>query len=820
MLNFELEGEAKERYTIVRSYNYGNELNVYKVHKKNDPETHYMLKSYKTREDFERESQMLRELYGAKNIVQMIDVYPLQSIIVCESALYDLEIFLHHQNNIQRQEEKGNIIKDVVSGLSELQKHNIVHVNLSPKNIMYFQEKDGYTESWKLIDFDTACFIGSYFLHHAKIKMNYSAPEVIEAYDKEIEIKVDFAMDMFSFGLILYFLEIGHHYWDGENEEKKEKIISTKYLPLRNIDDPTACYIIKSLLDKRIPHRMTLEGFIKTSYYISGSSKQKDESAIIISLTLINSEPKNTNNSKFESDNEINEEKFPAKSTQEVQENYHNEIFNILNKNIMLDSISCQNSISSYNEFNEFYNKSLTDLLEYIFKILSEVIENANASGKKHFRKNDFMEIAQKLREHYYGFKLQINDVQKIQFISILKNQNIPKFIPLSNFPHLSILVKDYTLTNKMYFLSQDIIEIRSIMKAGELFNNHLSKLAMALNSRDNKKIQYELNRFADDNINSDEDTDMITLSRWYHFETQALETPKEIKPREEIFVKSKRLLNDIIVTGKSLKYLNHETILCVIKEIILYNDNHFNDNDYIIKFHGYSIINCECHMYYDYVDYNLFEYFQSNHNSSEPIHLSNWKNKIKLAWEISVGVKYLHDQKIVHLDLRSENILLKYDEKEETMIPKISNFLWSKEIYSGKTSAYPIITLSSGEEVWKRWYDPDRLCGNEPSTPSDIYSLGLLFWEIIWCKPENLPFKDVPIENLYNHLLNNHYEELPELPRVYRDWGNIIKNMWKFKAEDRYDIIIAESNMRKLSKKIPVDKGWNRLMIDINLID
>ncbi|PKY12319.1 kinase-like protein [Rhizophagus irregularis] len=410
MLNFELEGEAKERYTIVRSYNYGNELNIYKVHKKNDSETHYMLKSYKTREDFERESQMLRELHGAKNIVQMINVYPLQSIIVCESALYDLEIFLHRQNNIQRQEEKGNIIKDMVSGLLELQKHNIVHVELRPKNIMYFQEKDGHTESWKLIYFDTACFVDSYYSYNAKIKLNYSAPEVVIANEKKIKIKADFAMDMFSFGLILYFLETGYHYWDGENEEKKEEIISTKYLPLRNIGpDHTACYVIKSLLDKSIPHRITLEGFIQTSYYISESSKQKK-------LT-------NINNNKFEPDDEIIEEELQAKLTQEVQENYHYELFNVLDKNFMLNSIQCQNSISNYNGFNKFYKKRLTYLLEYIFKILSEVIENANASGKKHFRTNDFMEIAQKLREHYYGFKLQINDVQNIQFISILKNQ-------------------------------------------------------------------------------------------------------------------------------------------------------------------------------------------------------------------------------------------------------------------------------------------------------------------------------------------------------------------------------------------------------------
>ncbi len=83
----------------------------------------------------------------------------------------------------------------------------IVHTGLTPKNIMYFQEKDGCTERWKLIDFDAACFADS--SNDIKIITNYSAPEVIRAYDEGIKIRVNFAMDMFSFGLILYFLETG-----------------------------------------------------------------------------------------------------------------------------------------------------------------------------------------------------------------------------------------------------------------------------------------------------------------------------------------------------------------------------------------------------------------------------------------------------------------------------------------------------------------------------------------------------------------------------------------------------------------------------------
>ena len=74
---------------------------------------------------------------------------------------------------------------------------------------MYFQEKDGYTESWKLIDFDAACFAGS---DNVKIITNYSAPEVKRARENGKEIVAEFALDMFSFGLVLYFLETGNSF--------------------------------------------------------------------------------------------------------------------------------------------------------------------------------------------------------------------------------------------------------------------------------------------------------------------------------------------------------------------------------------------------------------------------------------------------------------------------------------------------------------------------------------------------------------------------------------------------------------------------------
>ncbi|CAB4491457.1 unnamed protein product [Rhizophagus irregularis] len=118
------------------------------------------------------ESQALEILKDAPNIMQMIDVYSQQTIIVCECALYDLETFLSHQDYSQRHKEEGDIIKSIVSGLMELQKHNIVHTELAPKNIMYLGQHywDGESEVAKeemistrhlLIDVHdpSACFI-------------------------------------------------------------------------------------------------------------------------------------------------------------------------------------------------------------------------------------------------------------------------------------------------------------------------------------------------------------------------------------------------------------------------------------------------------------------------------------------------------------------------------------------------------------------------------------------------------------------------------------------------------------------------------------
>ena len=65
--------------------------------------------------------------------------------------------------------------------------------------------------------------------------------------------------------------------------------------------------------------------------------------------------------------------------------------------------------------------------LEHVYKMLQEVIINATASGRKHFRNDSIKKIAQKMEGHKNKLKdlcQNWNDVvQKKQFINILKNR-------------------------------------------------------------------------------------------------------------------------------------------------------------------------------------------------------------------------------------------------------------------------------------------------------------------------------------------------------------------------------------------------------------
>uniref|UniRef100_A0A8R7K2R0 Protein kinase domain-containing protein n=1 Tax=Triticum urartu TaxID=4572 RepID=A0A8R7K2R0_TRIUA len=97
-----------------------------------------------------------------------------------------------------------------------------------------------------------------------------------------------------------------------------------------------------------------------------------------------------------------------------------------------------------------------------------------------------------------------------------------------------------------------------------------------------------------------------------------------------------------------------------------------------------------------------------------------DWETRLKIIKGVCNGLLFLHRIPIVHMDLKSQNILL-----DNYMRPKIADFGLSRLFGQEQTLANPQNVVGSYGYV-----APEYLYRGEISTKSDIYSLGLLIME------------------------------------------------------------------------------------------
>ncbi|KAF9972171.1 hypothetical protein BGZ73_004759 [Actinomortierella ambigua] len=141
-----------------------------------------------------------------------------------------------------------------------------------------------------------------------------------------------------------------------------------------------------------------------------------------------------------------------------------------------------------------------------------------------------------------------------------------------------------------------------------------------------------------------------------------------------------------------------------------------------------------------------------------------DWPTKKRLAGEMARGLAYIHQEGVLHRDLKSANVLL-----TNRMEVKLADFGLAKD----HSMANGASSMKGGLTGTLRWIAPELLCAIKPeySTKSDMYALGMVMWEMAANCTQ--PFKD--IEN--NHVValnvsNGSREQLPEdTPKEYRGW-------------------------------------------------
>ncbi|CAB4430784.1 unnamed protein product [Rhizophagus irregularis] len=122
------------------------------------------------------------------------------------------------------------------------------------------------------------------------------------------------------------------------------------------------------------------------------------------------------------------------------------------------------------------------------------------------------------------------------------------------------------------------------------------------------------------------------------------------------------------------------------------------------------------------------------------------WNDKIRMALDITNGLKFLHSKEIIHRDLHSKNILV----NNGNLI--IADFGLSKKLAE-------VTTDSVGNRYGVVEYiEPQcfKIINYKKDKKSDIYSLGILLWEI---SSGHRPFSGYPQKLLTDHIKDGNRE-------------------------------------------------------------
>ena len=107
-----------------------------------------------------------------------------------------------------------------------------------------------------------------------------------------------------------------------------------------------------------------------------------------------------------------------------------------------------------------------------------------------------------------------------------------------------------------------------------------------------------------------------------------------------------------------------------------------------------------------------------------------SWKQKIKMCRDVAHGMTYLHESEppILHRDLKSLNLLLteKVTGPGDGLIVKITDFGVSKFLDDS------VSMMNTGQMGTCHWMAPEVLAGHHYSLPADVYSYGIVIWEIV----------------------------------------------------------------------------------------
>ncbi|XP_021250637.1 tyrosine-protein kinase STYK1 isoform X2 [Numida meleagris] len=141
-----------------------------------------------------------------------------------------------------------------------------------------------------------------------------------------------------------------------------------------------------------------------------------------------------------------------------------------------------------------------------------------------------------------------------------------------------------------------------------------------------------------------------------------------------------------------------------------------------------------------------------------------------EVGQQIAAALAYLEQKKLFHGDIAARNILLQHN-----FTAKLCGFGLA---YKAHTYGASSVT----EMVPVKWQAPERLLKNPPSIKADIWSFGILLYEMITLGDP--PYPEVPPSDILPYLQRRNIMKQPS--SCQQAMYSIMKSCWQWNATDR----------------------------------
>ncbi|KAL3526429.1 hypothetical protein ACH5RR_011085 [Cinchona calisaya] len=171
------------------------------------------------------------------------------------------------------------------------------------------------------------------------------------------------------------------------------------------------------------------------------------------------------------------------------------------------------------------------------------------------------------------------------------------------------------------------------------------------------------------------------------------------------------------------------------------------------------------------------------------------FKVVIQLALDLARGLSYLHSKKIVHRDVKTENMLL-----DKTRTVKIADFGVARVEALNPNDM-------TGETGTLGYMAPEVLNGNPYNRKCDVYSFGICLWEIYCCE---MPYPDLSFSEVTSAVVRQNLR--PEIPRCCPgSLANVMKRCWDANPDKRPEMDEAVSML----EAIDTSRGGGMIPLD-----